>query len=83
MSELGKTAKKLEKIECEIHQMNLLIDSSIGSKDDKKELAKIKKELRARRVKLWAKLERVAPLEIKLALATRDLEILRRNTGLL
>ena len=80
---LRKTAKKLAKLDDELERANLLIDSGVGSKADKASLRKTKKELRQRRVQLWQQLEALPALLEERQDLLHQLEILRRQHGIL
>ena len=75
-----KTQKKLDKLEQERLQTNLLIKSGIGSKAD---LRQTKRQLRERRILLWEKLERLPVLEEERRELAIQLEAMRRRYGVL
>lgn len=78
-----KTQKKLDKLEQERLQTNLLIKSGIGSKADKADLRQTKRQLRERRILLWEKLERLPVLEEERRELAIQLEAMRRRYGVL
>jgi phosphomevalonate kinase len=78
----GKAKKKLAKIEDELN-CNFLINTGLGSKDDKAALRKTKRQLRERRIKLWEELKVLPSLEEERHEAVRQLNALRRRHGIL
>jgi hypothetical protein len=80
----GKSKKKLAKIEDELENCNFLINTGLGSKDDKAALRKTKRQLRDRRIKLWDELKGLPVLEEERHEAVRQLKnALRRRHGIL
>ena len=77
-----KTQKKLRTVEKKLKNCNLLIDSGIGSKDDKAALRKTKRELRDQRIELWALLEELPELENERNELKVQLQDLRRRHGI-
>ncbi len=78
----NKATKKLQKIEAKLTETNLLLDSSLGTADDKAALRKTKRELRERRIQLWRKLEVLPTLELERSELEREMEELQRRHGI-
>ena len=78
-----KIPKKLKKINDEIEQCNFLLNAGIGSKNDLDIIRQTKRELRQRRIKLWAKLEALPALEEERRELVTQLLELRRRHGIL
>lgn len=80
---LRKAQKKLQKIEDELLNTNHLIDSNIGSKQDKAALRQTKRQLRQRRVQLWQQLEALPALLEERQELLHQIDILRRRQGMI
>ena len=80
---LRKVQKKLAKLEDELANTNNLIDSGIGSRADKAALRQTKKQLRQQRVQMWKQLEALPALLEEHKELLHQLDILRRQHGIL
>ena len=80
---LLRNKKQLKKIEDQITETNMLIDSGIGSKKDQVALKKTKRQLRDRRIELWNILEPLPTLKKERTDLIHDLDVLRRRHGIL
>ena len=78
-----KTQKKLRTVEKKLKNCNLLIDSGVGSKQDKAALRKTKRELREDRIQLWGLLEELPGLEKERNELKIQLQDFRRKHGIL
>jgi hypothetical protein len=78
-----KAKKKLAKIEDELANCNLFINTGLGSKDDKAALRKTKRQLPEHRIKSWEELKVLPSLEEERHEALRQLNALRRRHGIL
>ena len=80
---LLRSKKQLKKIEDQITETNMLIDSGIGSKKDQLALKKTKRQLRDRRIELWNILEPLPTLKKERTDLIHDLDVLRRRHGII
>ena len=80
---LLRSKKQLKKIEDQITETNMLIDSGIGSKKDQVALKKTKRQLRDRRIELWNILEPLPTLKKERTDLIHDLDVLRRRHGII
>ena len=79
---LHKTSKKLKMVQEEINNLNFLLNSGIGSKQDKESMRKTKKQLREQRIVLRDRLQNLSALQEQRQELAQELERLQRRYGL-
>ena len=83
ISDLNKSKKQLKKLEDELSEMNMLIDSGVGTKKDQLALKKKKRQLRDRRIELWDILMPLPTFQNERSNLVHDLDTLRRRHGII
>ena len=83
INDLNKSKKQLKKLEDELNEMNMLIDSGVGNKKDQLALKKKKRTLRDRRIELWDILKPLPTLQKERLDLLHDLDTLRRRHGII